>query len=70
MSALKFDRNNQPYIPLGELTIRLENEEPTDDVKEKARRELRETPEVVVAAIDELRDLIKGKSRDDNKRKR
>lgn len=60
MSGLKFDANNLPYIPLGELTVRLESEEPTDLVKERARTELRETPEVSAAAIDELRALIKG----------
>lgn len=60
MSNLKFDANNLPYIPLGELTVRLENEEPSDAVREKARIELRETPEVSAAAIDELRALIKG----------
>lgn len=60
MSGLKFDANNCPYIPLGELTIRLESEEPTDLVKERARTELRETPEVSAASIDELRALIKG----------
>lgn len=61
MSNLKFDAQNTPYIPLGELTIRLENDPLTDAEKEKARRELRETPDVMEPAIVQLRALIKGK---------
>lgn len=60
MSNLKFDANNVPYIALGELTIRLENEPPSEKVLEKARVELRETPEIAGPAIEELRAMIKG----------
>lgn len=51
-----------PYIDLGEgYIIRLEYEELKDEKYiEKARNELRETPEVVRDAIEELRQLIKG----------
>lgn len=51
-----------PYIDLGDgYIIRLEYEDLKDEKYiEKARTELRETPEVVKDAIEELRQLIKG----------
>ena len=51
-----------PYIDLGEgYKIRLEYEDLNDEKYiEKARNELRETPEVVKEAVEELRQLIKG----------
>lgn len=53
-----------PYIDLGDgYVIRLEYEDLSDEKYiEKAKIELRETPEVVEAAISELRKLIKGKT--------
>jgi len=50
-----------PYIDLGDgYMIRLEYEDLNDEKYiEKARNELRETPEVVEKAIEELRQLIK-----------
>lgn len=56
--SLKYDENNVPYIDLGKYTIRLERDEPTEEAKEKARIELRETPEIVEKACKELRELI------------
>lgn len=52
-----------PFIDLGDgFIIRLEYEDLSDEKYiEKAKTELRETPEVVQAAISELRLLIKGK---------
>lgn len=57
MATLKFDENKAPYIDLGkDYCVRLENDEYTDaKSKEKAARELRETPEVVADAFKELR---------------
>jgi len=55
---IKFDDNKIPYIQLGHLEVRLEDEEPNETVKEKARVELRETPEVVESALEELRQLV------------
>lgn len=51
-----------PFIQMGDgYKIRLEYEDLTDEkFIEKARSELRETPEVVQAAIEEFRSLIKG----------
>ncbi|XP_058453639.1 clavesin-1-like [Malaya genurostris] len=57
MDSLKFDENNHPYIEVGkDYCVRLENEEYTDaKSKEKAARELRETPDVVSEALKSLR---------------
>ena len=58
---LKYDDEKIPYIELGHLKVRLENEEPNDEVKEKARIELRETPNVVQPAIEEFKQMVIGK---------
>jgi len=55
---LKYDDNKVPYIQLGHLIVRLENEEPNEVVQEKARVELRETPDVVLPALEELRQMV------------
>lgn len=57
-ASLKFDDNQLPYIDLGSAVIRLEKEDPPEWALEKARNELRETPEIVEKAILELRQLI------------
>lgn len=49
-----------PYIQLGDVVVRLENEEPCPAVIEMARVQLREVPEIVGPAIEELRALVKG----------
>lgn len=50
-------------IKLGEYVLKFEcGEEDFDaDDKEKARKELRETPEIVEESIKELRKLLKSK---------
>lgn len=58
---LKYDDNKVPYIQLGHLKVRLEDEEPSDEVKEIARVELRETPDIVQPAVEEMRRLTLGK---------
>lgn len=62
MAMLKFDENKVPYIDLGkDYCVRLENDEFTDaKSKEKAARELRETPDVVAEALKELRAKLQG----------
>lgn len=62
-AAIKYDSDKLPYIQLGDLQVRLENQEPNAVVKEKARNELRETPDVVATAIEDFRTLVKGKTR-------
>jgi hypothetical protein len=61
--SIQFADNQIPFIDLGDgYTIRLEYDELTDEKYiEKAKLELRETPENVQLAIEELRALIKGK---------
>uniref|UniRef100_A0A6E8VXQ7 CRAL/TRIO N-terminal domain-containing protein n=1 Tax=Anopheles coluzzii TaxID=1518534 RepID=A0A6E8VXQ7_ANOCL len=60
MASLKFDDNNVPYLDLGDgYRIALEGDEYTDaKAKEKAARELRETPDVVEQSLQELRSLL------------
>lgn len=60
--TVKYNEDNVPYIGLGEHEIRLESEQPKEAVLEKARTELRELPEITGPAINELRELLKGKS--------
>lgn len=61
--TLKFDENKIPYIDLENgYSIRLETDELTEEEAEKAKRELRETPEVVESALKELRVLLQGTS--------
>lgn len=59
--TVKYNENNVPYIGLGDHEIRLESEDPTEAMKEKARVELREVPEITGPAIVELREMLKGK---------
>lgn len=61
MSVIKYDANNAPYFELGNVIVRLEIDEPNDAIKEIARVQLRETPDIVKNSIEELRALIKGK---------
>lgn len=55
------NENGEPYIPLGDYVLRLEEEEIEGYFLKKAENELRETPDVVEQALEELRDLIRGK---------
>lgn len=62
MTNLKFDENHLPYIDVGDnAVIRMEKEDPPEWALEKARTELRETPEIIQSAIKELRELIQSK---------
>lgn len=49
-----------PTLVIGDLTLRLETDNPSAELKEVARKELRETPEIVEAAKEELRQMLKG----------
>uniref|UniRef100_A0A146LF31 Alpha-tocopherol transfer protein-like n=4 Tax=Lygus hesperus TaxID=30085 RepID=A0A146LF31_LYGHE len=48
-----------PTCKVDGYTLRLETDDPPSEVKEIARKELRETPEVVEQAVKELRELLK-----------
>ena len=58
--SIKIGDDNVPYIDLGyDYKIRLEYEEVTNEALiTKAKNELRETPEIVEAALIELRKLL------------
>lgn len=48
-------------VLISDRTVRLELEELNEITMDVAKRELRETPESKLAAIEELRNLLKGK---------
>lgn len=48
-------------VLISDRTVRLELEELNEISMDVAKRELRETPESKLAAIEELRNLLKGK---------
>ena len=58
--SIQYGDDEVPFIDLGSgFKIRLENEEVTDEVfVEKARTELRETPELKEESLKELRLLL------------
>lgn len=59
--ALLSDLEELPSLKIGDFILHIELDELTPEVKEIARKELRETPEVSKEAIAELRDLLRGK---------
>lgn len=61
--SIEFGEDKIPFIDLGKgYKIRLEYEDLTDEkYLERAKNELRESPENVENGIAELRKLIKGK---------
>jgi hypothetical protein len=61
--VLLSDLEELPNLKIGDYILHIELEELTPEVKEIARKELRETPEVTKQAIAELRDLLRGKDR-------
>lgn len=60
--SIKVGDDQVPYIDVGDnYKIRLEYEEVTDEFYiEKARTELRETPENIAVSLKELRELLQG----------
>ncbi|XP_023947339.2 alpha-tocopherol transfer protein isoform X2 [Bicyclus anynana] len=52
------DVDTLPSVQLGDFLLQFELEEPRESVLEIARRELRETPETVKPAVEELRRLL------------
>jgi hypothetical protein len=59
--ALLSDLEEIPCLKVGEYVFHLEVNELTPEVKEIARKDLRETPEVCKEAVIALRDLLRGK---------
>jgi hypothetical protein len=50
-----------PSIKIGEYVLKFEQDELGDEFEERARKELRETPEVVKDALIAFQDLIRSK---------
>lgn len=59
--SLLSDLEEIPCLKVGEHVFYLEVNDMTPEVKELARKELRETPEVCKEAVIVLRDLLRGK---------
>jgi hypothetical protein len=59
--ALLSDLEELPNLKIGDYVLQLETNDLTPEVKEIARKELRETPEVCKEAVIALRDLLRGK---------
>lgn len=57
--SIKYTEDKTPYIEFGAYEIRLENERPDAETTKIATEELRETPDIVQPAIEELRNLVK-----------
>jgi hypothetical protein len=49
-----------PCIKFGDYLLKFEEEELGEEFEERARKELRETPEVVRDAISALKGLLRG----------
>jgi hypothetical protein len=49
-----------PGIKIGEYLLQFEEDQLEEEYKERARKELRETPEVVSDAITALKGLLRG----------
>lgn len=61
MQISKHDEHGRPYIEICEgYVMKLETDELSEEYKEKARKELRETPENVEKGLKELRELLAG----------
>jgi len=48
------------YIKIGDYLLKFEEEELGEEYEERARKELRETPEVVSDAITTLKSILRG----------
>ncbi|XP_037959694.1 alpha-tocopherol transfer protein-like [Teleopsis dalmanni] len=56
--VLLFDENKLPYIDLETAVIRMEKEEAPQWALEKAKKELRETPDIMEESIKKLKELL------------
>lgn len=58
--TIEFGPDRVPFVQLGGHILRLDLEELNEEWRERSRIELRETPEVVESAMEQLRILLKG----------
>jgi hypothetical protein len=56
------DLEEVPSLKIGDYILTIELNGPSTEMKEIARKELRETPEVSKEAVIALRDLLRGKN--------
>jgi fructose-1-phosphate kinase PfkB-like protein len=49
-----------PRLQLGQFVLTIELDDLTPELQEVARKELRENPDIVKPAIEELKQLLKG----------
>lgn len=54
------DLDKIPGVQLGDFLLQFELDEPRESVRDIARKELRETPEIVKPAVEELKRLLEG----------
>lgn len=54
------DWTELPSMKLGDFTLEFELGTPSAELQEVARKELRETAEVQKAAVESLREILKG----------
>jgi hypothetical protein len=52
--------SSPPSIKIGDYVLKFEEVEKGEEYEERARKELRETPEVVSDAITALKSLLRG----------
>lgn len=60
MAIVEMAEDNVPFVRLGKHILRLNLEELDDELKERSRKELRETPEIVQESMATLRRLLAG----------
>ncbi|XP_025831172.1 alpha-tocopherol transfer protein isoform X1 [Agrilus planipennis] len=56
--CLEYGEDKVPYIKINDYALRLDLEELDDEFKDKAEKELRETPEVVEDALEQLKKML------------
>ncbi|KOB66302.1 Retinaldehyde-binding protein 1, partial [Operophtera brumata] len=58
MDQMLTDLDQVPRLQFGDVLLQIELDEPRDAVKAIARDQLRETPDVVMPAVQRLRRLL------------
>ncbi|XP_063239745.1 alpha-tocopherol transfer protein-like isoform X2 [Bacillus rossius redtenbacheri] len=58
MKQLLTDMTEKPFVRLGDFDLTIELDDPSSELLEKAREELRETPDLARESVQALRDLL------------
>lgn len=56
------DLTEVPIIKLGDYTLELELDPPSEELQEVAKKELRETPELQKQSLARLQELLRGRN--------